>query len=442
VRTLAVLKLLPVLVLAAATTTVAAQETPTLAAPAASADKPESAEAQQPSAKTPAQQTPAAKPQPAPAPSRQAAIEQEQAARVPTLHPYAPGKVEKIFQRADAVLQGGTLSWHPFFDSAYSGGGFTLGAGRASYVSAYNYIDVRGSYTFTGYKRAEAEFVAPRIFNRRGQLSVLGGWREATQVGFYGIGPDTSVDDRANYLFQQPYGSALLTLFPARSALMLRGGVEFSQWSQESGEGSFPSVEEKYTPSTLPGLGAEITYLHTQGTLGFDWRTSPGYSRRGAYLGVTLHDYNDSDDAFGFQVAEYEGIAHLPILRETWVLSFRARVQNAFEKDGQQVPFFMLPALGGGSTLRGYTSWRFRDLNSLLLQAEWRIMVNRYLDLAIFYDAGKVASRASDLDFDHLQDDYGVGFRFHGPFGTPLRVEFARSHETSLKLIFSASAAF
>ena len=55
-------------------------------------------------------------------------------------------------------------------------------------MSAYNYIDVRGSYTITDYKRAEVEFVAPRMFNRRAQLSVLGGWREATQVGFYGIG--------------------------------------------------------------------------------------------------------------------------------------------------------------------------------------------------------------------------------------------------------------
>ena len=73
---------------------------------------------------------------------------------------------------------------------------------------------MRGSYTITGYKRVEAEFIAPRLFNRRGTLSVLGGWREATQVGFYGIGTDTSKDDRANYRFQQPYGSALLDALP------------------------------------------------------------------------------------------------------------------------------------------------------------------------------------------------------------------------------------
>ena len=51
--------------------------------------------------------------------------------------------------------------WHPFFESAYPGGGFTVGAGYRQHVSSYNMIDVRGSYTFSGYKRVEAEFVAP-----------------------------------------------------------------------------------------------------------------------------------------------------------------------------------------------------------------------------------------------------------------------------------------
>jgi hypothetical protein len=394
-----------------------------------------------------AQAPPPDPPEPAPAAqaaqaqTRQGEIEREQAAKVPNLHPYVVNKAEKIFQRVDTVLEGGTLRWHPFFENAYSGGGFTLGLGHASYVSAYNYIDVRGSWTFSNYKRIEAEFVAPRMFNRRAQLSVIGGWREATQVGFYGLGTDTSVDDRTNYLFKQPYGNALFTIFPTRKLLMLRGGAEFTRWSQESGEGSFPSVETRYTPATLPGLGAEVTYLHTQGGVGIDWRTSPGYTRRGGYYGVSFHDYNDLDEAFGFQMVQYEAIQHVPILREAWVLSFRGRVQAATDKDGQDTPFFMLPALGGGSTLRGYSSWRFRDRNSLLLQAEWRIPVNRYLDLAFFYDTGKVAPRMADLDLDGLKDDFGVGMRFHGPFATPLRVELAKSHE-GLSFVFSTGPSF
>ena len=376
-----------------------------------------------------------------PAASRQAEIEQRQAEKAQALHPYESNKAERVFERLDALLAGGSLKWHPFFQSAYAGGGFTLGAGYATYVSAYNLIDFRGSYTIAGYKRAEVEFLAPRLFNRRGHLTVLGGWREATQVGFYGVGTNTSKDDRTNYLFNQPYGSAVLTVHPTRRFLMLRGGVEYSRWSQEPGQGSHPSVEERYAPDELPGLGARVKYLHTLGAIGLDGRTSAGYSRRGAYLAASLHDYRDADERYGFQMAEYEGIAHLPILREAWVLSLHGRVQTAFDKDGQQVPFFMLPALGGGSSLRGYASWRFRDKNSLLLQAEWRVIANRYLDLGLFYDAGKVTARTSDLDFDGLKDNYGVGLRFHGPAATPLRIELAKSRE-GLALVFASSASF
>ena len=68
-------------------------------------------------------------------------------------------------------------------------------------------------------------------------------------------------------------------------------------------------------------------------------------------------------------------------------------------------------------------------------------MVNRYLDTAFFYDAGKVTERTSDLDFDGLKSNYGFGVRFHGPFTTPLRVEIARSHE-GLAFVFSAGPSF
>ena len=157
----------------------------------------------------------------------------------------------------------------PFFDSAYSGGGFTLGLGYMHFVSPYNQIDVRGSYTALGYKRVEAEFIAPRLFHRRGELTVLGGWREATQARFYGIGMDTSKDDRTNYDFQQPYGSASLTLWPTRRLWMLRGGARAVRSGRRGrARATFPSVETVYTPATLPGLGAKVTYVHTQGTVG------------------------------------------------------------------------------------------------------------------------------------------------------------------------------
>jgi len=373
--------------------------------------------------------------------TREAAIEQAQAEKVKTLHPYVPGKVEGLLNRAEDILVNGVPRWHPFFESADYGGGLTLGAGYAHHVSPYNLLDVRGSYTILGYKRIESEFTAPRLFNRRGSLTLLGGWREATQGAFYGIGMDTTLEERRNFDFQQPYGSGTLTLWPTRRLLMLRGGLELSQWSLRPAEGDFPSIETVFRPATLAGVGTKTTYLHSQGTAAFDWRTSPGYSRRGGFYGVTLHDYADRDERLGFREVDYEVIQHVPILREAWVISLRGIARTTYSKTGQQVPFFLLPYVGSGSTLRGFTSHRFRDQNGLTLQAEWRIMANRFMDTAVFYDTGKVAARRADLDLDGMKSDYGFGVRLHGPFATPLRIEVAKSPE-GLRLIVATHPIF
>jgi hypothetical protein len=372
--------------------------------------------------------------------TRQAVVEQAQREKVDTLHPYEPDAAERVFSKFDDFISRAP-KWHPFFDSAYSGGGFTLGAGYRQFVSSFNSVDVRGSYTIRGYKRAEAEFVAPHLFHRRGELSVVGGWREATQVDFYGYGTDSSKENGATYGFQQPYGSALLTVRPTRRFLLARGGFELSEWSLNDGTGGGRTVDDVYTPASLPGLGTKTTYLHTQGTIGFDWRQAAGYARRGGFYGITAHDYTDPDERFGFRQVDYEVIQHLPILREAWVLSLRGLAETTLTKDGQAVPYFMLPSLGGGSNLRGYSSWRFRDRNSLLVQVEWRIMVNRFLDTAVFYDAGQVAAKPSHLDLSENKRDFGFGARFHTPFSTPLRIDVAKSDE-GLRIVFATSPVF
>jgi hypothetical protein len=378
---------------------------------------------------------------PAPA-TRAALIEQAQSEKAAAVRPYEPGKVEQVLNNIEASLLSGAIHVHPFFESAYAGGGFTLGAGYAQHVSSYNVLDLRGSITLSGYKRIEAAFMAPRLFGAPAGLTLIGGWREATRVGFYGIGNEhTSSADRTNYKFSQPYGSAALDVRPGRSVLLLRGAADVARWDVRGGGGSAPSIDEVYTADTLPGLGATTTYLHTEGTVGIDSRQSPGYARRGGYYAVSFHDFRDVDGRFGFRRTDYEAIQHVPVLRDAWVLSLHGRVQLANAAANQTIPFFMLPSLGGGSSLRGFTSWRFRDRNSLLLQAEWRVLANRYLDMALLYDAGRVADRRDDLTTAPLKSDYGVGFRFHGPLATPLRIELVKSNE-GMNLVFSAKAAF
>ena len=83
--------------------------------------------------------------------------------------------------------------------------------------------------------------------------------------------------------------------------------------------------------------------------------------------------------------------------------------------DNDLIPYFLLPQLGSGSTLRAFATDRFRDRHSLLLTAEFRWTPSVALDMALFYDAGKVASRRKDLNFKEMKSDVGIGARFHGP---------------------------
>lgn len=181
--------------------------------------------------------------------------------------------------------------------------------------------------------------------------------------------------------------------------------------------------------------------LAAQARAAIDWRTSSGYSRKGGLYGLTRATFTDPDNTYDFQQLEAEAIQHLPIVRENWVFSLRGRVQTILDED-DAVPFFLLPQLGGGRTLRGYETGRFRDRHSIVTSAEFRWIPNRLaLDMALFYDAGKVTARRSDLDFDGLKSDWGIGIRFHAPGTTVLRVEAARGSD-GWRLVMSRSAAW
>jgi len=56
--------------------------------------------------------------------TRAEALEQAQAEKATRVRPYEPGKAEKYLDRAEEIMTTGGLRLHPFFQSAYSGGGY------------------------------------------------------------------------------------------------------------------------------------------------------------------------------------------------------------------------------------------------------------------------------------------------------------------------------
>jgi hypothetical protein len=89
----------------------------------------------------------------------------------------------------------------------------------------------------------------------------------------------------------------------------------------------------------------------------------------------------------------------------------------------------MQPTLGGGQTLRTSRDYRFRDTHALWMNAEYRWEAFSALDMALFTDWGKVASRFSDLDFSDLEHAYGIGFRVIAAHTVVFRLDLATGSE-------------
>lgn len=365
-----------------------------------------------------------------------AARQKEKAA---TSAPYQPSRFEVVMTRLEENFASPPNGFYPEVGRIYAGGGFSLGAGYRRFYARNAVWNISGLYSIKNYKQVEVGTRTPWHGNGRWSLGVRAGWLDAPQVGYFGQGmADESV--RANFHLTQGYAAVTAGLRPTRWS-RLQAEVGYDDFETDAGRGKFPSIETIYDPATAPGLFSAPAFLRTEATAAIDWRTSAGYSRKGGFYGVTLADYADRKDTFSFRRLDGELIQHLPLLRENWVISLRGRVQTTLDDD-DAVPYFLLPQLGSGRTLRGYETGRFRDRHSILTSAEFRWIPNRLaLDMALFYDAGKVTRRREDLDLDGLKSDYGIGVRFHGPTTTVLRIEAARGSD-GWRMVFATSAAF
>jgi Omp85 superfamily domain len=371
--------------------------------------------------------------------SREAEIAAEQARKATESKPYEPGTAERWAVAVRREFLADPSGLYPYFASVYSGGGFTLGAGYRQFYGDRTHWDVKGLYSIKSYKFIE--LTTDSWGHAKGRLDLHGriGWRDATQVAYYGLGID-SPDVRSNFRMKQSYFGGDVQVRPG-GFTVFGAGATYEDYTLEEGAGTAPSIEEIFTPDTAPGLGASPTYLHTVASGGIDWRPAAGYARRGGLYQVSYHNFTDRDETFSFDRVDGEVVQHLPILRENWVISLHGLVQTTLDDD-DVVPYFLLPSLGSGSTLRAYPSWRFRDRHSLLLSGEFRWIPNRLgLDMALFYDMGKVTSRWDELSLNGLKSNVGVGIRFHSPVATPLRIELAKGRE-GLHLVFAGSAAF
>jgi AAA family ATP:ADP antiporter len=358
-------------------------------------------------------------------------LAQERAEKAANLKPYTPNAIERRIDFVNGKLFAPKRAVYPFIGSVFEGGGLAVGPGYRRTFGDTGLITAHAAWSIRNYAGVSANLALPEFGHGRVRVDVHGERIHAPAVAFFGLGNDSARADRRTFGYDETTIGTTARVQATR-LFAFGGGFDFLQ---TSGDG-----EDASAALSLPTL--DPSYRRASVFAEFDSRTSPGYTRRGGLYRAELADYRQaSGTGSQFQRADVEVQRYIPILRENWVIALRGTASTTFTDAGQAVPYYLLPELGGHRALRGYSSWRFRDRNRLLLSGEYRWTAGPLVDMSIFMDAGKVAPRLEELTLRDLRTSYGIGFALHTPSATMTRIEVARSRE-GLGLLISFGPSF
>jgi hypothetical protein len=368
--------------------------------------------------------------------TREAEIVNRQAEKAKALQPYQPSGAERWIKAAEAAFVQPPRVYM-YLGSVYPGGLLAVGTGARQPVGDTALIDVHAGWSLRNFKLLDASYRLPALASRRLRTTIYGRVIDAPSVDFFGIGSGSSADDRSTFLYRPVTAGARLEFRPV-DVVSVGGGAEYLGIRTDTGARGTP-VTDRFSSAQLPGLGADLSYVRSFAFAALDWRDAPGYSRSGGLWRVDFSSYAArSGQPYSFRRVDADVRQFFPILRRNWVVLLGAQSSFTATDAGNLVPFYLLPDLGGSGALPGYPSWRFRDRNRLLVGGEFRWTPGHYVDMALFYQAGKVAARRPDLDLSRLNDSYGVGMRFHTATTTVMRADLARTREgMGLVLAFS-----
>jgi len=369
--------------------------------------------------------------------SRAAEIEQARDVKEKALRPEEVTRAEGFLRdlKDKKWLERITTGYNGFnikIGNMVTGGGFAAGP-EYQRSDLYNgNLAVRASAQFStrGYQKYEAETGLPKLWNQRLELNLFGGYRNYGGINYYGPGPDSLKTRRTNYRLEDTAVTAVAVLKPMRFVKV--GGGVGGLWVNV-GPGTddrFASVETVFTPAQLPGLDRQTNYLRS-GVFGqVDYRDNPNGPKSGGNYVLQYIWYDDHQlGLYGFRRMDIDAQQYIPFLNKTHRIALRAKATFTESDSGQTTPFYLQPVLGGSDDLRGFRPFRFSDRNKVVYNAEYQWEIFAGLDGALFFDAGKVMPRRSQLNFSDLETSAGFGLRFNVQNATFIRVDVGFSHE-------------
>jgi outer membrane protein assembly factor BamA len=369
--------------------------------------------------------------------SRTDLIQSARTEKEANLMPWAKPKAERVIVRTQnslpyRLLTGEAHGFAVSLGNMVPGSGFAIGPTYTKPMRDGKLIlrlDARAAIneSYSG----RLDIAVPRLFSDRGFATFSTQHRNFTEMPYYGPGPDSSKTGRANYRLEDTN----VELRPGiRVFKGLRAGLIGSYHAVNTGPGQatlFISAEEQFSPSAAPGIDRQTNFWRGGGFVEYDWRDQTSYPASGGRYSAQYVRYLDKNlGAYSFLRLDLDASQYIPLFNRTRVVALHGSSSLTTAGNGQLVPFYLQPTLGGSNTLRGYRFNRFYGDNSVMVNGEYRWFCSPALDMAVFADAGKVFQRWEQWNLHNLESDVGFSVRFKARSGRPaVSLDTGFSHE-------------
>jgi hypothetical protein len=219
-------------------------------------------------------------------------------------------------------------------------------------------------------------------------------------ANYYGIGNDTSTDDKEKY-DSKTFATDVLFERKVKGGIFLGGSYLFKYNDFETDEDGVLKSGDV--------LGSKDGILSGPGiALTLDTRDNENDARSGSFLSLKSNWFRP---AFGsdYTFEKYEiFLRHFVQLTDTTGLALAGQVNLA----RGNIPFTELNSPDGMTLLRGIENGRYRDRDMAGLQTEYRFpFVGRWAGV-VFAETAQVAHELGEMTLDGLKYSVGTGIRY------------------------------
>jgi len=266
-------------------------------------------------------------------------------------------------------------------------------------------------------------------------------YESSPDIDFYGLGNTSPKENHTSFSYDD-LTTDVDAAYQALRHLEVGFTTGYLHADSSRGHDDFTPIDELFPPDQIPGFNEDTQFTRIGAFVDFDYRDSKTGPRSGGVLGMRYREYWDIDRrTFAFRQTEYEFQQYIPYFNKSRVIAIRSAVVLTFPKEGNEVPIYLQPVLGGNDDLRGFGGYRFRDNHSVYVGVEHRWQASSILEMSAFLDAGKVVPLKRNIDPSRMNYSGGIGFRVRIRSAIVSRTDFAVSRE-GFRIVWTFSDIF